>query len=191
MTATDTTAPPPDAASSPSPRALPADEVRRLTERDEAVLIDVREAYERRSAYIPGSYAAPLSDFDPGALQQRFPDHRLIFQCKSGSRSADAVRRFTQATGQAADSLDGGIDGWKARGLDLHRDAGAPRLDIMRQVQIAAGSFTLVGTLLGAFVHPAFLAIPAFIGAGLTFAGTTGWCGLAKLLALMPWNRPT
>ncbi len=34
-----------------------------------------------------------------------------------------------------------------------------------------------------------FYAVPAFVGAGLTFAGITGWCGMAKLLALMPWNR--
>jgi hypothetical protein len=38
-------------------------------------------------------------------------------------------------------------------------------------------------------VQPAFLGLSAFVGAGLVFAGTTGWCGMAKLLAMMPWNR--
>jgi hypothetical protein len=28
-----------------------------------------------------------------------------------------------------------------------------------------------------------------FVGAGLTFAGISGFCGMAHLLALMPWNR--
>ena len=47
----------------------------------------------------------------------------------------------------------------------------------------------LGGVALGVWVAPAFLALSAFVGAGLVFAGTTGWCGMAKLLAIMPWNR--
>jgi hypothetical protein len=60
----------------------------------------------------------------------------------------------------------------------------------MRQVQIAAGSLVLLGLALAAFVSPAWAALSAFIGAGLLFAGISGWCGMARLLALMPWNRP-
>jgi hypothetical protein len=29
-----------------------------------------------------------------------------------------------------------------------------------------------------------------FVGAGLTFAGLTNICGMAFVLARMPWNRP-
>jgi hypothetical protein len=58
----------------------------------------------------------------------------------------------------------------------------------MRQVQIAAGSLVVAGTLLGAFVHPAWLVLSGFVGAGLVFAGITNTCGLALLLARMPWN---
>ena len=59
----------------------------------------------------------------------------------------------------------------------------------MRQVQITAGGLVLLGIALGVWVAPAFLALSAFVGAGLVFAGTSGWCGMAKLLGLMPWNR--
>jgi hypothetical protein len=38
-------------------------------------------------------------------------------------------------------------------------------------------------------VHKNFALIPAFLGAGLTMAGSTGWCGLAILLSKMPWNK--
>jgi len=62
-------------------------------------------------------------------------------------------------------------------------------LPIMRQVQIVAGSVVLLSVLLGFSVDPRIGWVAAFIGAGLTFAGVTGFCGLAKLLALMPWNR--
>lgn len=59
----------------------------------------------------------------------------------------------------------------------------------MRQVQITAGSLVLTGVLLGLFVAPGFFGLSAFVGAGLIFAGVTGWCGMANLLRVMPWNR--
>jgi hypothetical protein len=38
-------------------------------------------------------------------------------------------------------------------------------------------------------VHPAFYGLSAFVGAGLVFAGITDWCGMAMVLAKMPWNQ--
>ncbi|MCV4796509.1 DUF2892 domain-containing protein, partial [Escherichia coli] len=34
-----------------------------------------------------------------------------------------------------------------------------------------------------------FFLLSGAVGAGLTFAGVTGFCGMARLLATMPWNR--
>ena len=85
--------------------------------------------------------------------------------------------------------LEGGLDAWKRAGLPVHANKKTP-LELMRQVQITAGSLVLVGVLLGAFVHPAFFALSGAIGAGLVFAGASGWCGLAQVLRLAPWNRP-
>ncbi|HBT4793321.1 TPA: DUF2892 domain-containing protein, partial [Klebsiella quasipneumoniae subsp. similipneumoniae] len=34
-----------------------------------------------------------------------------------------------------------------------------------------------------------FFLLSGAVGAGLTFAGVTGFCGMARLLAIMPWNR--
>ncbi|MFN4101599.1 MAG: DUF2892 domain-containing protein, partial [Pararhodobacter sp.] len=62
-------------------------------------------------------------------------------------------------------------------------------LPMNRQVQITAGLLTLTGVLIGTFVHPAGYALAGFIGAGLTFAGISGWCGMANVLAVMPWNK--
>ncbi len=52
------------------------------------------------------------------------------------------------------------------------------------------GVSLLAGVALGTLVSPWFLAIAAFFGAGLTFAGATGTCGLGLVLLRMPWNRP-
>jgi len=56
-------------------------------------------------------------------------------------------------------------------------------------VRIAAGSLVLLGAILAWTLHPAFVAVPAFVGAGLMFAGITDTCGMAMLLGKMPWNR--
>lgn len=62
-------------------------------------------------------------------------------------------------------------------------------MPVMRQVQIAAGSLVVLGLALGWWVWPGFLGLSAFVGCGLIFAGATGWCGMARLLGAMPWNR--
>ena len=62
---------------------------------------------------------------------------------------------------------------------------------LMRQVQIAAGLLILCGVLLGYGVSSLFFLLSGFVGAGLLFAGVTGFCGMARLLKVMPWNRRT
>jgi len=47
----------------------------------------------------------------------------------------------------------------------------------------------LSGVLLVYFVHPGFIGLSAFVGAGLVFAGVTDWCGMGLLLAKLPWNQ--
>ena len=84
--------------------------------------------------------------------------------------------------------LDGGLDGWAADGHLIEVEHKAP-LEIMRQVQIAAGLLILLGVTLGYTVNGGLFVLSGLIGAGLTFAGATGHCGLARLLLLAPWNR--
>jgi hypothetical protein len=43
--------------------------------------------------------------------------------------------------------------------------------------------------LLGWLVAPGFFALAGLVGAGLVFAGISGFCGMARLLARLPWNR--
>ena len=59
----------------------------------------------------------------------------------------------------------------------------------MKQVQIAAGGLVLSGLILNELLAPGWIALSWFVGAGLVFAGTRGFCGMARLLAVMPWNR--
>ena len=154
----------------------------------QAIVIDVREDFEHASEHIKGAHHAALSRFDPEALRETFGDKRLVFQCRTGKRSAEAAGRFHHGENSVF-HLAGGLEAWKASGHAVERSSTAPRIDVMRQVQMTAGSLVLAGVLLGAFVSPWFLILSGFVGGGLMFAGLSGWCGMALLLAKMPWNR--
>jgi len=150
-----------------------------------AVLVDVREPDERAREHIPGTQHAPLSSLQrleaPGAMA-------VIFHCRSGARTGANAARLGEAAECEAYLLEGGLEAWKRAGQPVSADKRQP-IEIMRQVQIVAGSLVVLGVVLGLWIAPPFFAISAFVGAGLVFAGSTGWCGMAKLLALMPWNR--
>jgi rhodanese-related sulfurtransferase len=167
----------------------------------QAVLVDVREPIEHDAVRIAGATLEPLSRFDPrrvGQLQQ--PGRRLVLHCKGGVRSKQACQKVIDAVAKGqlqldeVYSLDGGLEAWQRAGLPVAvatTAAGKPRniIDLQRQVQITVGSGVLIGVILTYFLSPWFLIVPAFFGAGLTFAGLSGTCGLAMILARMPWNQ--
>ena len=62
-------------------------------------------------------------------------------------------------------------------------------IGLERQVRIGAGALVVVGVVLAQMVNPGFVWLSAFVGAGLVFAGVTGFCGMGLLLAKAPWNR--
>ncbi len=149
-----------------------------------ATLIDIRDADEHRRMRIPGAQNIPLAQ-----LSHVEATPAVIYHCRSGMRTKANAAALAGAAQCPAYLLEGGIEAWNAAGLPVERDAHAP-IEIMRQVQIAAGLLILAGVLLSLAVAPAFIALTAFVGAGLMLAGITGWCGMARLLGLMPWNRP-
>lgn len=152
-----------------------------------ARLIDIRAADEHARERIAGAVNVPLEQVGDLPCDGR----PVVFHCKSGMRTSANAERLAAATGDApAFLLGGGIDAWRQAGQPTIADRSQP-LEIMRQVQITAGALVMAGVLLGLLVTPGFLGLAAFVGAGLVFAGVTGWCGMANLLRLMPWNRRT
>ena len=151
-----------------------------------AMLIDIRGPDEHARERIPGARNHPLDRLSVLDGQPQV----AVFHCRSGQRTAAHASKLAAAAACEAYIVEGGIEAWKRAGLPVVRDATQP-LEVQRQVQIAAGSLVLLGVVLGHAISPAFYAVSAFVGAGLTFAGISGWCGMAKLLALMPWNRVT
>ncbi len=166
----------------------PADVKARL-DAGQAILLDIREPDEFARSHVPGARSQPLSGWEAAHLTVD-PDADVIFTCRSGMRTAGACDRLAARVAGEAYVLAGGLDAWTKAGLPVETDATAP-MEIMRQVQIVAGSLVLLGVILGFSVAPAFFGLSAFVGAGLAFAGATGFCGMARLLMLAPWNRKT
>lgn len=152
-----------------------------------AVLVDLREPDEYAREHIPGARLVPLSAFDAHDFDHD-RDKAIVFHCKSGNRTTLNAERILGRSFRESYALAGGIDGWKAAGLPIRLNRSAP-IDLQRQAQIGAGMMVLSGVLLGFTVSPWFFGLSAFVGAGLTMAGVTGFCGLARFLNVMPWNR--
>jgi len=151
-----------------------------------ALLVDIRELDEHARARIPGSYHLPLSKLDEADAAQH-QGRAVIFHCRSGARTLAHAERLAARTACEAYVLAGGLDAWRNAGLPVVTDRQQP-MELYRQVQIVAGGLAFLGTLLGVLVSPWFLIFPAFVGGGLTVAGVTGFCGMARLLMFAPWN---
>ncbi len=152
----------------------------------EPFVLDVRSALEFEGERIDGAHLVPLEELDR-RLDEVPDDGDVVVVCRTGIRATIAAETLARG-GRRPRVLEGGMIAWRRAGLPVRE--GRKRLPVDRQVQLIAGSMVLTGVTLGALVDPWFLAIAAFFGAGLTFAGATGTCGLALLLLRMPWNRP-
>jgi len=157
-------------------------------DKGEAVLVDVREPSEHAAQSIKGAVLMPLAKVNLAALPD-ISGKKLVLHCQAGRRGGAACERLL-AENPTLDvyNLEGGIAAWEQLGQEVNR-SGSFCLPLDRQVQLTIGICLLMASMLGYFVSPLFLLLTGFFGAGLTFAGLTGFCGLALLMAKMPWNQ--
>lgn len=151
------------------------------------VIIDIREPNEYAKEHIANSINVPLRELEKYDFSQH-EGKAIIFHCKSGIRTRSAQSQLATIGIKDVYCLEGGIEQWKQCGMKTLLNKRAP-IEIMRQVQIAAGILILLGIALSYLVTPLFIALSALVGFGLIFAGLTGICGMAKLLFYMPWNK--
>jgi rhodanese-related sulfurtransferase len=154
------------------------------------ILLDVRTPVEFTEVHVPQACNIPLDQFDPAILLasgRLSKDQPAYLLCKGGGRATKAAEKMGRAGLDNAVVIEGGTEGWIEAGLPVERGAGKV-ISLERQVRIAAGSLVLIGLILAWLVHPYFIGLSAFVGAGLVFAGVTDWCGMGLLLAKLPWN---
>ena len=159
----------------------------RLATGADCQLIDVREFAEHAAERINGARLLPLSQFaqHAGAVEQ---DRTVYVLCRSGGRAAQAAQQLEQRGHADVRVVEGGLLAWAAAGLPVERSASRV-WSLERQVRFTAGLIVLIGVILAATVHPWFIALSGFIGAGLVFSSVTDTCGMGMVLARMPWNQ--
>lgn len=168
-------------------RISPTDAAR-LVKEGRGWIVDVREADEHRQEAVAGAVLFPSSAFTVENFPAARPGVQTLIMCRSGGRAGKVAAALRSAGRSDCVVLEGGITGWAAAGLPVCRNAKAP-MPIVRQVMIVVGMLGLAFSALAWWVHPAFIAGTAFLGAGLVFSGATGICAMANVLATMPWNN--
>ncbi|HPA19364.1 MAG TPA: molybdopterin-synthase adenylyltransferase MoeB [Verrucomicrobiae bacterium] len=83
----------------------------RLAAKKDLILLDVREPHEYQICRIPGARLIPLGELSR-KIHEFDPDQEILIHCKSGGRSATAVRAFQKAGFRHVKNVRGGILAW-------------------------------------------------------------------------------
>jgi rhodanese-related sulfurtransferase len=155
----------------------------------QGLLLDVRTPAEFQEVHIEGAVSKPLHSLNSEEIKPMMNGKSCCYViCRSGGRAQKAAEQLAQSGISPLKVLEGGILAWEKEGLPVTR-SGQKTISLERQVRIAAGALVFVGSVLGYFNNPAWIALSGFVGAGLIFAGITDTCGLGMVIAKMPWNN--
>lgn len=154
---------------------------------ENAQLIDVREHAEFAGGRISEAKSFPLGELEKRAaeLDRTKPVYVL---CRTGRRSSEAQKKLNALGFTSVINVKGGFEAWKKEGLPFECDENAPWA-LERQVRLTAGLLVFVGVLASFLIHPYFIWLAGFVGAGLILAAVTDTCAMGMILAKMPWNK--
>jgi rhodanese-related sulfurtransferase len=171
-------------------RVTPDELYELLAEDGRIELLDVRTPGEFAAAHVAGARLLPLDDLDaPAFLNNRPASEKPVYViCQTTRRARQAINKFQRAGFDRCVLVEGGMQGWMEVRLPVNRGI-SKALPLIRQVHVAVGLISGLGAVLALTVNPYFAFVPLFTSCGLLVAGLTGFCGLALLLAKMPWNR--
>src|SRR3990167_6682102 len=83
-------------------------------EKNEAIVIDVREPHEYQESHIPGAYLIPLGTINKNNLPKAIQGKKIIIHCKFGKRGSTACEKlFSEDSYLDIYNLDGGITEWE------------------------------------------------------------------------------
>jgi rhodanese-related sulfurtransferase len=92
----------------------------RLINRENAVLLDVREASELASGKLPNAVHIPLSQLkDRVGELAKYAARPVVVYCARGQRSRGAAATLAKGGFAAIYQLQGGINAWKSAGLPV------------------------------------------------------------------------
>jgi len=149
-------------------------------------LIDVRTPAEFGATHAKGATNIPLDRLDPSSLAY-CNGNTVYFICKSGIRAQKAMEKLAESGFSNMVQVEGGTDAWVKAKLPVQK--GQKALGLEQQVRLIVGGMALTGAGIVLAGQPMGLALVAFMGLGMVYAGITDTCGMAMVLAKAPWNR--
>lgn len=91
-----------------------------LMNREDALVIDVRDAAEWASGHIPNARHIVLDQLDKHLPEiEKFKARPLIVNCQSGNRSTMACGKLKKHGFEKVFNLSGGISAWREAGLPV------------------------------------------------------------------------
>lgn len=88
------------------------EEGRRLVEREDARLLDVRTASETAAGIIPGALLIPLDELEERLAELPRDGRTTLVYCAAGARSAAACELLSRAGIDGLVNLEGGFSSW-------------------------------------------------------------------------------
>jgi rhodanese-related sulfurtransferase len=95
-------------------------EATHLINREDALVVDVRDPGEYGAGHILGAKNVPLSRLDDGELAKR-KDRPVIVYCDGGERSAKAISALRKQGFARVANLSGGLRAWQQAGLPIEK----------------------------------------------------------------------
>lgn len=97
-------------------------EATQLINREDAVVVDIRDAGDFKTGHIAGARNIPQSRLDDRMNElEKLKDKPLIVVCKHGQASGAVLAKLAKAGFTRAYKLKGGVSQWQADGLPLVR----------------------------------------------------------------------
>jgi len=93
-----------------------------LINREDALVLDVRDLGEYGAGHILGAKSLPLARVESGAADvAKKKDAALIVYCDTGDRSAKAASALKKLGYSKVVNLSGGLGAWKQAGLPVEK----------------------------------------------------------------------
>lgn len=91
-----------------------------LMNREDALVLDIRETGEWTSGHIPGARHITMAQLEKRMSElEKFKDRPIIICCASGNRSSSACSQLKKNGFAKVFNLGGGISGWLESNLPL------------------------------------------------------------------------
>ena len=92
-----------------------------LMNREDALVVDVREPGEYGAGHILGARNVPLAQIDGSGELARRKEKPLIVYCDGGERASRAVGALKKLGFTRVVNLSGGLPGWQQAGLPVEK----------------------------------------------------------------------